>query len=267
MRERFGMTDKVKALVLTYDKQIGLAQLLVKKYVELGLAELFEFVVPINSDSAKFYNEHAQIKFVNCDSDILSTMKALLEQTNDEEWVYWAIDDRYPVKVKLDEFLSIHEAIGKGEIQANGVKLLPWREPCTDEKSKFEQVTLVKQKPYSMFGFWHHHYVKSKVLRAMFIEENPDGLNDIRLINNLHRDKNYLSFLEDVWVSDKPLVELAEPLFASKLTKNGLNDLRKYHCEVPSYPVIDDSLAFYDCDEQLKLFPKKPKFVDENYFE
>ncbi|MDP2597668.1 hypothetical protein [Alteromonas stellipolaris] len=262
------MKARIKALVLTYDKQIGLAQLLIKKYVSLGLGRYFTFIVPVNSLESRFKIDGAEIEFVLSESDILSTMESLLNQVEDNEWIYWAIDDRYPMEVECTQFKVIFDALNTDMFRGiNGVKLLPWREPLAAHKFSYKFINLQSQEPKSMFGFWHHHFLRSKVLKAMFLSENKHRENNIRLINNLYRDEDYLPFLEAVYVVDSPIIELAEPLFNGKLTLNGYRDLKTFNCELPDYKVIDDNLAFYDCDEQMTLAPNKPKFVGSEYFE
>ena len=126
----------MKALILTYDKQFGLAQLVIKKYHNFGI-ECLDFFVPINDeDTSRFFDFSKKITCIKSESDILSTMRNLIDQCDDNEWIYWSIDDRFPVGVNLTLFDKVFNSIISGQFDfAQGVKLINWREDLLNETS------------------------------------------------------------------------------------------------------------------------------------
>ncbi|GAC13361.1 hypothetical protein [Aliiglaciecola lipolytica] len=251
----------MKAIILSYDKQVGLAQLVVKTYLDLGV-KCLDFLVPINHVHTKRKFEFASnIKCILSKCDILSSMESTLAQCDDDEWIYWAIDDRFPTHIDLSSFDCIYKAIDRGDFDfANGVKLINWREKLTGKKVNVEGMSFSLQESTSMFGFWHHQFLRAKVLKDTFFTCNEESYNDIRMINNSQHSKKSLSFLENIYVSDRNIVELEEPLWDGKLTRNGVEALLRFDCSVPEYQVVESRLGFKDFDEQLKLNPKRPKF-------
>lgn len=252
----------MKAIILTYDKQVGLAQLVLKTYFDLGI-KFLDFIIPINQKQTKSKFEFANnVTCIICESDILSSMNSTLAQCDDEEWVYWAIDDRFPSKIDYYSFDLIYKAIESGTFEfANGVKLINWREELTVEKVKVDGMSFSLQKNTSMFGFWHHQFLRAKVLKDAFFHCNEQSHNDIRLINNSHHSKKSLSFLDKIYVSDRNLIELEEPLWNGKLTRNGVEALCKFDCAVPDYEIVESRLGFNDFDAQLRVNPQRPKFI------
>ena len=112
-----------------------------------------------------------------------------------------------------------------------------------------------------MFGFWHHQFLRAKVLKDAFFHCNEQSHNDIRAINNSHHSKKSLSFLEKIYVSDRNVIELEEPLWDGKLTRNGVDALCKFDCAVPDYEIVESRLGFNDFDAQLRVNPQRPKFI------
>ncbi len=253
---------KIKAVVLSYDPQIGLAELLVKKYKSLGLSGYFEFLIPINTDKSRFEDNLLDVTYVKCLPDIISTMAALLDKCADDEWVFWAIDDRYPISLDKNLIKSIHHRITSGEFNnINGIKLLPWREQLCANTIDIEGVKFRRQKPVGMMGFWHHQYVKAKVLKDAFINCNIEQLNDIRLFNRYYHKQEALPFLNDIYVPESTLIKLGEPLCVGELTKNGVKELELLNCKVPDYVITDKVFGFYDVGLQLDRAPNAAKHV------
>jgi hypothetical protein len=252
----------MKALVLSYDKQIGLAQLLVKSYERFKVNQ-FEFVVPINDITSRcFFESNQNVICRLSQSDILSSMKTVLDDCEDDEWVYWVIDDRFLTAVDLPVFNKVFDGINAGLFDfANGIKLINWRETLTNETAKLLGLTFIKQQPTGMFGFWHHQFLRAKVLKHAFFEQNTLAINNIREFNNHHHRQGHLAFLEDIYVCESNIIALEEPLWNGQLTKNGLEYLKRYDCKVPAYPVVDSVLGFKNFDEQIINNPKQPKYL------
>lgn len=51
------------------------------------------------------------------------------------------------------------------------------------------------------------------------------------------------------------IVKMDEPLDGGQLTRNGVEALRQYGCQVPDYPVRNVSIGFRDCERQLAANP------------
>ncbi|MCH8502335.1 MAG: hypothetical protein LAT77_10555 [Aliidiomarina sp.] len=266
MQNGLSTSDKIKALILTYDKQIGLAQLLIKKYRQLEMADVLSFVVPINGQDSIFSVDAVDIEFIQSDSDILSTMHALLSGFADDDWIFWAIDDRYPLTLDAKSFLEITQYLSTAPANINGIKLLHWREKLTTDAIKIGETRYFLQEVENTFGLWHHHFLRAKVLKSLFLRENSQQLNNITAINEYFCNSVPLSFLEGIYVPERPIATLGEPLYQGKLTLNGKADLIRYDCRVPEYPVIERCMAFYDGQEQIELNPSAPKVVPSDFF-
>jgi len=253
----------VKAIVLTHDPQIGLADLVVRAYRRLLGRDLFEFRIPVNGASARArMRGHACVHCVPSAPAIQPSMAALLEGVRDEEWVYWAIDDRYPVRVDPGRFLPLHDAILQGTLdRADGIKLLRWREPLESGLLSTPAGHFQLQRKRCIWGFWHHHFLKGKVLKSAFLGERAAAAPMVRDLNRLLQEFGW-GELEQIYVPcDGPLVHLGEPLLRGRLTLNGVQALQAHGCEVPAYKVRNVHAHFYDWDAQRAINPKHPARV------
>ncbi len=253
----------MKAIVLTYDKQIGLSQLVVRSYNENLGQKLFDFNIPLNlQDNVEYFKGFDSVSLVNSKSDVYSTMDSLLATIDDEEWVYWAIDDRYPTSIDTVRFISLFNQLVRGDLDfANGVKLLFWREASSGDEVKIDGFPFFKQQKCGTFGFWHHHFLKAKVLKNFFIRNKRQKISNVLLLNEYHNSQNELLFFDEIYVPKKNIIELGEPLVSGLLTKNGLEALEKYKCIKPDFKSTNDIVTFFDCNAQIEFNPKRPKYV------
>lgn len=260
----------MKFIILTYDQQIGLANLVVKKYSSLIRDSKVEYFIPSNSLIS--FEEHGDnIVIIQTQSDIISTMKSLLQGIDDDEWVYWAIDDRYPISGDFEFISKFIDVFNKDPCKDFGrkitaIKLTHWGETLsTDEFSLFDY-DFYRQEPSGMFGFWHHQFIRSGLLKDIFYRLNPSNINNISLLNDYHNEVSSELFI-DSYVPSKNIISMGEPLIQGMLTLNGVEELEKFGCTIPDYPIINEYAAFYSHDEQLcnqkNLKKTMPKFISK----
>jgi hypothetical protein len=257
----------MKAIVLSYDKQVGLAQLVIKAYQNMGVANYLEFLVPINQqDTRKYFDQFDNVRCIDSPEDIINTMRSLLEGIPDEEWVYWCIDDRYPLSVNPYEFERILELINKGDLAfANGIKLMHWREDLTNETKIINNIEFSKQESIGTMGFWHHHFLRAKVLRRFFLTDNIHNYNQIGRINRYQNKKEKLDFFDGYYVPmETTIATFGEPLTLGRLTKNGFKALEDNNCIVPDYECIDENMGFLDCDMQYNRTLRTAKILKDD---
>ena len=44
-----------------------------------------------------------RVKYLTAPSDIKGTVLHLLTEIDDEEWIYWCVDDKYPIQLVTDK--------------------------------------------------------------------------------------------------------------------------------------------------------------------
>lgn len=168
----------MKALVLTFDKYKPFAVHMIMCYEQLWPNHPFTFRVPYQSDEVKDYYESKfgpKVEMIKSPSGIVDTMFALSDDLDDNEWVYWCMDDRYPLKLDIEEIEKCKKFIENGnEKNISGLMFCNnpriWMpENCFWCKYKIrtnDKQIYYRRKNYTMI--WNHQFLRVKVVRYFF---------------------------------------------------------------------------------------------------
>src|SRR5438128_8210158 len=91
---------RIKALVLTWDPNRPIARHMILQYEKLWPSHPFVFHIPYQRDPDR---DDERTRYIESPTNIKLTVMRLLRDLDDEEWVYWCMDDRYPVRLVLDK--------------------------------------------------------------------------------------------------------------------------------------------------------------------
>lgn len=239
----------MEAILLTHDRQLGLAELVHKCYAQLWPGHPFIFRVPFSraGDTGAFSYLSAQpnCRMIASAAGIKDSMAALLGGIDSREWVFWCIDDRFPIWLDPARLAQVIPELGTVPDEVEEVKLLRWREPLLEERLVIGATDFRCQAPGSRaYGFWHHHFVRAGLLRAVFL--GPEVASDCRIlaINQLIKDGEAQLFDGVAQVPATALVGLGEPLVAGRLTRNGRRWLKLMQCDVPAYRRVNREIEF-----------------------
>lgn len=233
----------MKAIVLSYDKQIGFAELVYKLYMEKWIDCPLTFRIPWNKEVPTYFKNKPNVELVQCDSSMRPTMLALLDGIGDEEWVYWCIDDRYPKEVINPSRLSaLHDYVYNPDLSHDfdAVKLFKWRErevikdakECVLLGGSYEIQTIGHE-----WGYYHHQFCRSKYLKNIFLSNSlpenygligPEGVHQELLSGNSLKDMRVL-------LPKEPDIMFGEPMIGGKITPEGERYMAEYECPLPKY--------------------------------
>jgi hypothetical protein len=102
---------KMKAIVLTYDKNRVITEHMILKYAQVWPDHPFIFRIPYQELRGENDNIH---EFIESSKDIKQTVFTLLQDLDDEEWVYLCIDDKYPIELATESLKKIYTDIISG---------------------------------------------------------------------------------------------------------------------------------------------------------
>jgi len=89
----------VKGIVLSFDPHLEIANLLVETYNQLWPDCRFQFRIPFTDRDPRTIFRAQNVEFISTPPDIRSTVKSLLCDLPEHEFVFWCIDDRYPIEI------------------------------------------------------------------------------------------------------------------------------------------------------------------------
>jgi hypothetical protein len=89
----------VKGIVLSFDPHLEIANLIVETYNQLWPDCRFQFRIPFTDRDPRAIFRAQNVEFISTPPDIRSTVKSLLRDLPEREFVFWCVDDRYPIEI------------------------------------------------------------------------------------------------------------------------------------------------------------------------
>ena len=183
------LPDKIKAIVLTCDRWRAITRHLILKYERLWPDHPFVFHVPYQELRG---TDTDRIKYHAAPEDIKGTILHLLAEIDDEEWIYWCVDDKYPIQLPTDKVTSLisHAMRSPG---IDGLLFCRCRALLS-----IPALTLHPKKVKNLFGdvylerkgwwqIWIHQIMRAKVLRHLF-KHLPDHIPSAKAMDDLKDD-------------------------------------------------------------------------------
>lgn len=232
----------MKAIVLTYDKYKIFADHMIRKYCDLWPDNPFIFQIPYQDENIKEYFESRygkKVETIKTPSGIVDTMDVLLKDLADDEWVYWCMDDRYPISLNTICLNSIHSWITSPSSEnISGLMFVnsPWgRLPENLYYNKHKLITednfhFLRRKGYRMI--WIHQYLKVKVLKTLF--------DNFRVKLSEAKDMDYILYTlklpedQKLFALNHNIGTYGESTSRGKVTKNCAQSLTNLNFELPS---------------------------------
>jgi hypothetical protein len=181
--------NKMKAIVLTCDRYRAITEHMIFQYDRLWPDHPFVFHVPYQELRGI---DTQRVKYLTAASDIKGTVLHLLTEIDDEEWIYWCVDDKYPIRLVTDKIASlISHAMRSPEV--DGLLFCRCRATLNNPK-----LTLFPRKIRNSFGdvylerkawfqIWIHQVLRAKVLRHLFTHL-PDDIPSAKAMDELKND-------------------------------------------------------------------------------
>lgn len=89
----------MKGIVLSFDPHLEIANLVVETYNQLWPDCRFQFRIPFTDRDPRAIFRAQNVEFISTPPDIRSTVESLLCDLPEHEFVFWCIDDRYPIEI------------------------------------------------------------------------------------------------------------------------------------------------------------------------
>jgi hypothetical protein len=230
----------MKAIVLTCDKYHPLADLMMHVYQKLWPDNPFVFRVPYNEIYPQWLKDKykEKIELIKAPYPIKETMKTLLNDIGDDEWIYWCMDDRYLMKIDKRRVSEIYHTVLKlGDPQIADVSMLRRKRDVFYKKgsflltqSGFKLLESVFSDSEELGGPWAHQFIRCKVLRRMF-ESFPDRPFAAKEMDFFPKRK---LAGEKIYGAEKNLIVFGESTSRGELTINCFLELKRQGLKVPA---------------------------------
>ena len=239
------MMETLPAIVLSCDRYHALARHMIAQYDAVWPSHLFIFHVPYQADMVL----GARVSPRRTPASIRGTVLALIEEFDDESWIYWCIDDRYPLRLVQPEVAAIAESVLSDALpDVSGVMFCRWGKMwqaqnliASGTRRTPDGLTLLRRKDYSQI--WLHQFLRIKVLRHLF-ERLPEDVAQAIALDPL---KHRVPLPDDhrLYVVERNLAVFGESTSRGRVTRNCAASLRALGMGFPT--------GFEETDEVITM--------------
>jgi hypothetical protein len=236
--------ERMPAIVLSCDRYHPFATHMMMRYEAVWPSHPFTFHVPYQHRVLS----GARIVSRRTPGAIRATVLGLVEELDDEAWVYWCTDDRYPLRLVRPAVERVAEAVLSDRLPAvDGVLFCRWGRMWEPEHLFGEDrregpggVALLRRRDYSQI--WLHQFLRVKVLRHLF-HRFPDAVPEASVLDPL---KHQVALPADhrLYVVETNLAVFGESTSRGRVTRNCAASLRGLGIGVPpGFVEIDQDIT------------------------
>jgi len=211
----------MKAIVLTCDRFRAVTDHMIFKYAQLWPGHPFRFRVPYQQLGPTAAS--GPVEYKKSPADIKQTVLTLLDDLDDEEMIYWCIDDKYPIKLDvrrieaISRWLSLEQASTVSGILFCRCRKM-WDSRFLTQTAIIDDVENVYLEKNGYEQIWLHQFLRVKVLRFLF-EAFPDFIPAARAMDDLKKQVRKPAS-HRLFVSDQNAAVFGESTSYGVLTQN-----------------------------------------------
>src|SRR5437016_4313029 len=176
----------MKAVVLTCDRYRAITEHMILQYEKVWPNHPFVFRIPYQNLGGA---ATGRMEFLKTPESIQETVLQLIADLDDDEWIYWCMDDKYPIQFVLPKINQLMTEVirspdisgflfcrGKALLQKPEVTLYP-----EERRNALGDVYLERK---GWHQIWIHQLLRVKVLRHLF-SRMPKEIASAKLMDQL----------------------------------------------------------------------------------
>jgi hypothetical protein len=235
----------MKAIVLSCDRYRPLTEHMVLCYDKVWPNHPFRFRIPYQDLCGE---DDERRDYVHTPVDFQGTVIGLLADLSDEDWIYWCIDDKYPIHLDVPRIQEVMNwAVATAPGQVSGVMFCRARAAMSGNSLSGERIeapngdVYLRRKNYS--NIWIPQLLRVKVLRHLF-GEFPDVIETAKSMDKL---KAAVKLPDDhvLVVSEQNHAEFGESTTRGKITQNCYESMLARGMQPPDSMEVDHNKSIY----------------------
>ena len=218
------------------------------QYSKLWPNNPLEYLIPYQNNNK--YLRYKKNIFIRSGKPIRETVQNLLFGIPDDEWIYWCMDDKYPIWLDSKNLNRVYSDINNGIIPGyiDGILLCRCKtlrnKNHVDNKNKRENINNIKfLKRISFTEIWLHQFIRAGVLRHVF-RHIPDDLPNAKAMDEIVdgvKVPDYYTLL----VGEKTYLKLGESSTRGDATLNCYNNMVENGIAIPNTMTVTPRKIFY----------------------
>lgn len=231
----------MKAIVLSFDDQLEIANFVVESYNRLWPGCPLTFRIPYTERDPRSLFTARNIEPIPTLRAIRPTIEGLLRGVPDDEFVYWCIDDRYPIFMyDLETIAAIQRSLEDTACEIDAVRITaPFRPERNEHTFVLGDEQTINGVTFRRlcgrnFGFYMPQFVRVSVLRRYFLHS---PLSEQYSIREFHRWLLKAPIDYRIYMPDKFLIKLGEATIRGQITEACAAQMKSLGLKVPDVPV------------------------------
>lgn len=225
----------MNAVVLTCDRYHAVARHMIDRYTNVWSDHPFRFLV---SHQEIPFPEGPRVTTRRTPAAIRNNALRLLDGFEDEAWIYWCMDDKFPVVADVARVCKIHRWV-EAEAPSNVCGVLFCKGPAmlgsgrAESKPSFEHSGLRFHKCLDYSHIWIHQYARVKVLRHLFLsfpDVIPDGKSMDKLKNAVQMPEQH-----ELYVTSRDLAVFGESVSRGALSLRCKHSMIDMGIDIPEW--------------------------------
>lgn len=237
------------AIVLTCQRHVPFAEHLVDAYEQRWPNHPLVFRIPDGSAARGVAERHPdRVQLISTAEGegrgrFRDTVLDLVGDLDDDDWVFWCIDDKYPIRLDVPRLDAVVAALGRSP-HIDGFAIC--RPPSSDRPADpdptdtVEAAGLVWHRRTSYRKIWLHQFLRVKVLRHLF-GSFPPVIDRARHMDDL-KDRLVLPSDQRLYVTSTNLATFGESTIDGAITANCARSMRAGRGLPDGFPVSRRSM-------------------------
>lgn len=228
------MRKPIKAIVLTCDRYRVFTDHMILRYETLWPNHPFVFHIPYQELPPSM--DADRVRYIHSPGDIRGTVRSLLQGLDEDEMVYWCIDDKYPMDLDTEKIGQLHdELLSDGLPDIDGLLFCRCRGMWKKKNLTGRRLTdaegnlFLERNNYSQI--WIHQYLRVKVIRHLF-DSFPERITRAKEMDQLI-GKSKKPGHHRIFITDENFGMFGESVTRGKITSNCMQSLRAYQLQPP----------------------------------
>lgn len=255
----------IKAIVLTFDKYKPFSDHMIHCYMDLWPDNPFIFLIPYQGNEVKVFFEKKygnKVKMIKSPSGIVDTVFTLIDKLEDDEWLFWCMDDRYPMSLDIPTIKKIHNVVLKSEPKQMSAMLFTSEPYCwspnniylNDYKYKtLDGQVFYRRKWYRMI--WNHQYMRVGFVKYWF-SHFPRDLKQAKIMDDILLTMDLPDKFRLYMTIDNYGI-YGESTSRGGITQNTIESLKKLNIPIPEE---------FNISDMYKIQGKASKFEKMFYY-
>lgn len=219
--------------MLSYDRNRALTEHMISQYERVWPTHPFIFHVPFQELRGA---ESERVRYVQTPAAIRATVLKLIVDLADEEWIYWCMDDRYPMQLRADKIEAMISRALKSD-KMDGLLFCRCRSLLRKPKQTLYRREYIDGDGtiyYRRRGWrqiWIHQLMRVKVLRHLFTHLP----NELANANAMDKLKHAVPMNFRLFVTKENYAVFGESTRRGQITQNCYESMRATGIDVPEW--------------------------------